>query len=168
MKLYRILAVALLLVAGAFAATKNYSGAVVDAPVVLTTTGPTSGTTTHGQPYTATTYSATLANDDIYMVSVNSYGFQVVEGDLDKAVNAFAAADGVNGKILNNVTTSVSGHAARSAVIESVQGKRTLRFFLLVTYRGNVAYMYLFGTWMDTDGTDKEAVKTFFTSASIE
>jgi hypothetical protein len=166
MKILRSLIVIMLLTTAVFAATKNYSGAIADAPVVLTTDGPSADTTNEGQPFTITMYTASLQNDDTYMVGVSKYGFNLTDADLDRATQGFT--NSLNGKVLSQNRITISGQAAESSVVESVRNNRTLRMFLVVTFRGNTAYMFVFGTWMDTQGTDNAAVKTFFTSASLE
>jgi hypothetical protein len=42
------------------------------------------------------------------------------------------------------------------------------RAHLVATTKGNKAYMFLFGTWLDSAGTDNAAVKTFFQSIAIQ
>lgn len=167
-KATRILAVLVLLVTAAFASTQTKQGTTFDAPIVLTTNGPEAATTTQGKPFTETIYGGTLQNDDAYMVAVCEYGFQLDSNDLGRMTDGFATAKGVDGTILSRRGTTVSGLPAEASVIDSKQGNRTLRFFLVTTVKGNKAYLYLFGTWMDTQGTDTDAVKTFFESIAIQ
>ena len=169
MKLNRILIVLLLLVTAAFASTQTNQGVTVDAPVALATKGPEAGTTKYGKPYTITIYSASLANDDTYMLSVNEYGFQLdPSADPARMTEGFASAKGVEGTIRSRKDVVVAGLPAESAVIDSVQDGRTLRFLVVSTVKGNKGYMFLFGTWMDTTGTDNEAVVKFFKSITIQ
>jgi hypothetical protein len=142
-----------------------HKGFTVDAPVTLTTDGPTQGTTNQGRPFTQTTYAGGLPNDDTYMVSVCDYGFALSDADLDRGTDGFAG--GINGTVTSRRRVTVSGYTAAASVIESVKNGRTMRFGLLIVIRGNSAYMFVFGTWLDTTGTNMADVETFFKSAAL-
>ena len=166
MKLFRTFAVFFALLIPAFAATQNLQNLTVDAPVTLTTKGPETRTVASGEHYTQTNYSGELGNGDIYMVSIGKYPFQLASTTNDDMTQAFIA--GVpNSKVLNSRATALSGLPAQATVLELVDNGRTMRIFLIVTYRGDTAYIIAFGTWMDTQGTDKDVVARFFSNISI-
>jgi hypothetical protein len=143
-----------------------HNGFTVDAPTTLKTDGPQDSTTNQGKPFTETIYTGTLANDDTYMVAVSQYGFQVAQTDLALGLEAFRVS--TNGTITKQDSSlTVSGQPALMAFVDSDVKGRTLRFALLITYKGNKAFIFAFGTWLDTTGTDLEAVKTFFKSAAL-
>jgi hypothetical protein len=142
-----------------------HQGFTVDAPMTLTTTGPETRTTHEGRPYTQTIYRGSLPNGDSYSVAVAEYSFQVTNEDLDRAIEGFRAA--FNGTVTKTFDLQVSGQPAKGAIIETQQNGRMLRFAFMVTYRGNKAFMFAFGTWLDTQGTNMEDVKTFFSSARL-
>lgn len=142
-----------------------HNGFTVDAPLTMTTDGPKAGTTNSGVAYTLTIYGAAQPNDDNYMVGVSEYPFQVEYADLDRGIEGFRAA--VDGTVTKTNTATVSGNPAKMAVVEAVRNGRTIRFALLITYRGNKAFIFAFGTWMDTQDTNMDEVKTFFTSARL-
>ena len=159
----------LILICAGFCAaqvTQNYSGVSATTPVAMTTDGPKPGTTDSGASYTSTDYVATLPNQDTYFVTVAQYPFQVADEDLGRFVSAFAK--GTNGTITQSNRRTLSGLPAEAATIESTTDGRTIRFFLLVAYRGNTCYALLFGTFLDAPGTDMNAVATFFSTASIQ
>jgi hypothetical protein len=143
----------------------NYGPFNVDAPVVLKASAPEQGTTDQGKTYNKTVWSATLPNDDTYMVAVASYPFQIDPADMQRAGEGFRSA--VDGRILNQTSVTVSGQPATAFIIEAQVNNRTMRFALLVTYRGNTAYMFVFGTYLDTQDTDMKAMETFFTSVTL-
>jgi hypothetical protein len=170
MKLFRTLAVFLALLIPAFAATQTLQNVTVDAPVTLTTDGPETSTTTSGNSagshYTRTNYMGEQSNGDIYMVNFGKYPFQLATTTNDDMTQAFI--EGVPGsKVLNSRATTFAGLDARSTVLELVQDGRTMRIFLIVTHRGDTAYIFAFGTFMDTQGTDNAVVARFFANASI-
>ena len=165
-KISRIVAIFALLVTAAFASVQSHQGTTFDAPVVLTTDGPEAGTTTQGTPYTETVYESSLQNDDTYLVAVSEYGFQIAPNSASTFTDGFAS--GINGEVKQRNAVTVSGVAAESSVIEAVKDGRTIRFYLVTVPTGNKVYAYAFGTWMDTQGTDLTAVRTFFTSISIQ
>ena len=142
-----------------------HNGFTVDAPLTMTTDGPKAGTTTAGVAYTQTIYGAAQPNDDNYMVGVSEYPFQVEYADLDRGIEGFRAA--LDGTVTKTDTTTVSGNPAKMAIVDAVRNGRTIRFAILITYRGNKAFIFAFGTWMDTQGTNMDEVKTFFTSARL-
>ena len=142
-----------------------HNGFTVDAPLTMTTDGPKAGTTTAGVAYTLTVYGAAQPNDDTYMVAVSEYPFQVDPADLDRGVEGFRAS--MNGTVTKTDTATVSGNPAKMAIVESTNNGRTIRFALLITYRGNKAFIFAFGTWLDTQDTNMDEVKTFFTSARL-
>jgi hypothetical protein len=143
-----------------------HTGFTVNAPVELKTDGPKQSTSNAGKTFTETLYAASLENDDTYMVGVSEYAFQVAYEDLDRGIEGFRSS--VNGTVTKTETLTVSGNQAKMAVVESVVKGRTMRFGLLITYHSNKAYMFCFGTWLDSAGTNMDDVKTFFSSARIQ
>jgi hypothetical protein len=137
----------------------------VDAPVELTTDGPTQGTTVNGQPYTSTMYSGSMPNSDFYGVDVSTYGFTVEYADLDKATEGFRNA--VNGTILHQEHLTVSGQPALASMVFSTKTGKEIRLAVLITFKGNSLYQFVFVTAMDAPNTDQEAVNTFFNSAKL-
>ena len=166
MKLFRSLAVLVLLVSAAFASTQTFKGATVDAPVALTTKGPESGTTAEGAAYTRTTYAGELANEDIYAVAIASYPFQLAATTPKDTADGFVRGIG-GGAVISQQAITVSNQPALSTVVDKDVNGRTLRFFIVTSYRGSTAYVFIFTTWLDTPGTDKDAVKQFFLSISF-
>ena len=145
---------------------REYSdGFTVDAPVTLSKGATTSGRTTNGVDYTQTIYSATLPNTDVYMVAVGNYPFALEVADNARGLEGFRAA--VNGTVISQKVVTVSGHPALAAVITSFDGSRQLNFGLLFTFKGNANYLFVFGSYVDVTTTDTDAMKQFFTSASI-
>jgi hypothetical protein len=143
----------------------QYDGFAVNTPIPLTTAGPTQGTTNAGQAFTATLYSATMPNSDIYAVGVGVYPFAVVDADLYKSINGYA--QGVNGTVLTQILTTVSGQPALRAVISAKDTNgREIRFALTITYKGNRTYMFVFGSYVDVVSNEQE-FKAFFNSISI-
>jgi hypothetical protein len=142
-----------------------HNGFIVDSPVTLKTDGPMAGTTHENKPFTETLYAASLANDDTYMVGVSEYTFQVTNDDLGRGIEGFR--NSIGGTVDSSNATTVSGYPATIALISATQGGRPMHFALLITYRGNKAYMFVFGTFIDTQSTDVDAVKRFFNSAAL-
>ena len=142
-----------------------HNGFTVDAPVTLKTDGPQAGTTNNGVAYTETLYSGTLANEDTYMVGVSVYPFAVTNEDLARATEGFRG--GVKGTVTKTETVTISGQPAEAAIITAEVNGRTIRFALITTFKGNKAYFFCFGTWLDTKDTNMDEVKTFFTSARL-
>jgi hypothetical protein len=143
-----------------------HTGFTVDAPMTLKTDGPQDSTTNQGKPFTETIYTGSLPNDDTYMVAVSQYGFAVEQTDLALGLEGFRSA--TNGTVTKQDSSlTVSGQPALMAFVDSDVKGRTLRFALLITYKGNKAFIFAMGTWLDTTGTDLEAVKTFFKSAAL-
>ena len=145
---------------------QEYSdGFTVNAPVTLSRGATTPGRTTNGVDYTQTIYSATLPNTDVYMVAVGNYPFALTVEDNARGLEGFRAA--VNGTVISQKVVTVSGHPALAAVITSFDGSRQLNFGLLFTFKGNTNYFFVFGSYVDVTTTDMDAMKQFFTSASI-
>lgn len=143
-----------------------HMGFIVNAPIILTTDGPTQGTTHAGVTYTATLYSGAVANGDGYFVSVNEYPFAVANDDLQRATEGFRAS--LNARILNQTSPTVtSGQPSLLTTMEAQQNGRTLRIAFLVTYKGNKAFMFAFFSYLDTPNTDVDAVATFFGSVQL-
>lgn len=140
-------------------------GFSVNAPVPLTTDGPVDSTTTAGKPYTSTQYRGSLPNGDFYVAAAAIYPFAVVNDDLQRMTDGFVA--GVNGTVIKSDSTTVSGQPAMITIVDAKKGGRTLRFAILVTFKGNKAYTFVFATWLDTDGTNLDDVTTFFSSTQI-
>jgi hypothetical protein len=144
----------------------QYDGFSVNAPITLTTTGPTQSINTAGQAFTSTLYSAAMPNTDFYMATVSVYPFTVVDEDLDKGTNAFVQS--LHGKVLKQDRITVSGQPAiMSAISSKDETGREVRFALTITYKGNRAYMFAFGSYMDVTTTDEASFKAFFNSISI-
>jgi hypothetical protein len=142
-----------------------HKGFTVNAPVDLTAGAPLQGTTDQGKPWTGTQYAATLPNGDAYMVQVAEYGFALSTDDLDRGTNGFAGA--VKGTVTSRDRVTVSGFPAETSVIEATVDGTAYRFGLLLTIRGNTAYLFVFGTDLAAPGTNMDDVKTFFTSARL-
>lgn len=166
MKIARLIAVLVLLVSAAFAGVQTQQGTTFNAPVTLITDGPEKAKTNDGHDFTQTIYGASLQNDDTYLVAISEYPFQTDNSQLDAVINGFT--NGVGGEVKQSQDVTIAGLAGRSAVVETVKNGHTMRFYLAVVFKGNKAYVYAFGTWMDTQGTDISAVKTFFQSISIQ
>jgi hypothetical protein len=143
-----------------------HMGFTVDVPITLTTDGPKAGVTNQGKPYTQSIYMGVLANDDTYMVGVSDYTFALSNEDLARGLEGFRAGL-TKGTVTKQESLTVSGQPALMAFVDSEVNGRTLRFALLITYKGNKAVFFTFGTWLDSQGTDLEAVKTFFKSAAL-
>jgi hypothetical protein len=170
MKLFRTLAVFFALLIPAFATTQTLQNVTVDAPVTLTTTGSETGTTTAGNSagshYTRTNYTGEQSNGDVYMVNLGKYPYQLAATTNEDMTQAFIA--GVpNSKVLNSRATTLSGLDAQATVLELTDNGRVMRIFVIVTHRGDTAYILAFGTYMDTQGTDNAVVARFFANASI-
>lgn len=147
---------------------REYSdGFTVDAPVTLTKGATTPGRTTNGVDYTQTTYAGNMANTDVYMVAVGNYPFALTVADNDRGLEGFRAA--VHGTIVSQTAVTVSGQPALAAVISAKDpdSGREIRFGFLATFRGNSNYLFVFGSYVDVTNTDVDAMKQFFTSASI-
>lgn len=142
-----------------------HTGFTVNAPVTLKTAGPTQSTTNAGKTFTEIIYSAEMPNTDAYLVGVFQYPFQVADSDLALALEGFRKSMG--GTVINQSPTTVSNQPALIADVESTTDGRTLRFAVEITYRGNKAFMFAFGTYMDVAGTNSDEVKTFFRSARL-
>ena len=142
-----------------------HKGFTVNAPVDLTAGAPLQGTTDQGKPWTGTQYAATLPNGDAYMVEVAEYGFALSTDDLDRGTNGFAGA--VKGLVVSRDRVTVSGYPAEASDIEATIDGKAYHFGLLLTIRGNTAYMFVFGTDLAAPGTNMDDVKTFFTSARL-
>ena len=144
---------------------QQYDGFSVNAPIALTTTGPEQSTTNEGKPFTQTVYTGTMPNSDLYMAAVGVYPFVVVDEDLTKATNGFAGA--MHGTVVKQEPLTVSGQSALMSVISAKDANgRELRFALLVTHKGNRAYMFVFGSYVDVTSNEQE-FKEFFSSISI-
>jgi hypothetical protein len=141
-----------------------HKGFSVNAPVELTTDGPKSLTTDAGKPFTITTFSASLPNDDTYMVAVSEYNFATVPEDLTRVTNGFVG----NGTVVKQTSATISGQPALATIVDKQVGGRTMRVALVVIVKGNKGYMFAFGTWVDSQGTNMDDVKTFFTSIRIQ
>jgi len=150
----------------AFAQT-NYGKFTATTPVVLKAEAPVSHTTIEGQPYTATLYSVTLPNTDVYMAMTSVYPFAVSQQNIEQDAAAFTK--GLNGTVIKQANISVA--SGEPAVVTSISAKdangRELRFLLVVTYKGNAAYQFVFGSYLDTTTTDMTAVHTFITTLRI-
>ena len=145
---------------------REYSdGFTVDAPVTLSRGATTPGRTTNGADYTQTVYTGVMPNTDVYMVAVGNYPFALTVEDNARGLEGFRAA--VNGTVISQKVVTVSGHPALAAVITSFDGSRQLNFGLLFTFKGNTNYFFVFGSYVDVTTTDMDAMKQFFTSASI-
>ena len=145
---------------------REYSdGFMVDAPVTLSRGATTPGRTTNGADYTQTVYTGVMPNTDVYMVAVGNYPFALTVEDNARGLEGFRAA--VNGTVISQKVVTVSGHPALAAVITSFDGSRQLNFGLLFTFKGNTNYFFVFGSYVDVTTTDMDAMKQFFTSASI-
>lgn len=148
----------------AFAQT-NYGKFTVTTPMALTTSGPAQGTTHDGVSYTSATYSADLANSDAYLVMVSTYPFTVQNDNLAQCLNAFVSSS--HGTVLSQKDfTLASGEPAIAAEID-VPGARDLLFAYVVSYKGNSAYQFAFGSYQDVTTTDMKAVKTFLNTLRI-
>lgn len=143
----------------------NYGSFTVDAPVTLTTSGPTHETTTSGKPYVKTVYGGSLPNGDYYAVGIGDYPFAVVRADLDKVTDGFV--QGVNGTVVSSQEVTVSGQPAIATIVNAEKNGRKIQFAILVTFKDNLSYVFAFGTWSDAEGTNLEDVKTFFRSARL-
>jgi hypothetical protein len=99
------------------------------------------------------------------MVQVAEYGFALSTDDLDRGTNGFAGA--VKGTVTSRDRVTVSGFPAETSVIEATVDGKAYRFGLLLTIRGNTAYLFAFGTDLAAPGTNMDDVKTFFTSARL-
>jgi hypothetical protein len=143
----------------------QYDGFAVNAPVPLVTTGPQQGTTHAGHPFTYNQYEGDMPNTDSYLAGAYTYDFAVTNADLDKYVDGFAG--GVNGTVISRDTTfTISGHPAEMAVITGTIEGRAIRYAVAVTYKGNRAFSFIFGSFVDVVSNGEE-FKTFFNSASI-
>jgi hypothetical protein len=146
-----------------------HNGFSVDVPLTMTPGDLVNRTTNQGHPFTQIIYTATMPNTDYYMVGVSTYGFSVEYADLDRMIEGFRG--GIKGTVLGTPTeNTVSGQPSKIAAFSSKDEStgREIRFVLLVTFKGNKAYMFAFGTYMDVKSTNQEEVKTFFTSARIQ
>lgn len=143
----------------------NYGPFNVNAPISLQKGETTNETTKYGKQFTDTVWTGSLPNDDTYMVSVAQYPFALVTEDLTRETDGFAAA--IDGKILKQGNVTISGQPALASIIEAQKDGRAMRFALIVVNKGNTSYLFAFGTWLDTQSTDMDAVKAFFTSAVL-
>jgi hypothetical protein len=143
----------------------QYDGFSVNAPVSLVTTGPMQGTTHAGKPFTYTQYEGDMPNTDSYLVGVYDYSFAVTNEDLDKYVDGFA--NGTSGTVISRDRSfTISGLPAELAIVSGTSGGRAIRFAIAVTYRGNRAVAFVFGSFTDVT-SNEEDFKNFFASASI-
>jgi hypothetical protein len=169
MKMFSKLTTALmffvLAIAPAFAQT-NYGKFTATTPVPMTAAAPTQGTTTAGATFTTTIYSATLPNTDVYMVAVAEYPFTVQHADLDRDVNGFVAS--LKGTLLSqrDVATASGEPATIAAISAKDETGRELRVALVVSYKGNKAYQFVFISYLDVK-SDSEAFKAFFSNLRI-
>ncbi len=101
------------------------------------------------------------------MVMAAEYPFAVQQADLNRDVNAFAA--GIKGGTLLSQRdfTIASGEPATIAAISAKDDTgRELRIALVVSYKGNSAYQFVFGSYTDVK-SDSEAFKAFFSNLRI-
>jgi hypothetical protein len=150
----------------AFAQT-NYGAFTATAPVVLKASAPEQSTTTAGVKFSSTLYSATLPNSDSYMAMVAVYPFPVADEDLGKARDGFVKA--LNGTIIKETRSHLpSGQPSLLVAVDAKdKNGRAIRFVDLISYQGNTAFQFCFGSYLDVTDTDMNAVKLFFTTASI-
>ena len=149
---------------------REYSdGFTVDVPVALTKGATTPGRTTDGADYTSTMYSAIMPNTDVYIVGVGNYPFALDATSLAGGVEGFRAS--VNGTVVSKDAVTVSGQPAVAAIISAKDGTtrdgRDIRFGILITFKGNTVYVFAFGSYLDVTTTDMDAMKRFFTTASL-
>jgi hypothetical protein len=143
----------------------QYDGFAVNAPVPLVTTEPQQRTTHAGHTFTYKQYEGDMPNTDSYLVGVYVYDFALTSKDLDRYVDGFAG--GVNGTVISRDTDfNISGLPAEMAVITGTSEGRAIRYAVAVTYKGNRAFAFVFGSFVDVVSNGEE-FKTFFNSASI-
>jgi hypothetical protein len=161
-----ILVTAALAVMSIAASAQNFNqqGVTLTAPVALTTSGPAAGTTDSGLPYTSTIYSGTLPNTDMFVVGIAEYNAAVNYSDLSKFGDAFVAS--AKGKILKSSSLTVGGLPALGLTVEVLTGDRTLRIAWVGVVKGNRAYQFVFGSYMDVQ-SNMDQVNTFFNSITI-
>lgn len=149
----------------ASAQTFNHQGVTLTAPVALTTDGPTKGTTKSGLAYTETIYSGVLPNSDMFMVGIGEYDTTVDTTSLSSFGDAFVAGMS-GGKILKSFPLTVSGLPALGLTVDVPDGNRTIRMGWVGVIKGNRAYQFVFGSYMDVQ-SDMVQVGTFFDSIRI-
>lgn len=161
-----ILVTAALAVMSIAASAQNFNqqGVTLTAPVALTTSGPAAGITDSGLPYTSTIYSGTLPNTDMFVVGIAEYNAAVNYSDLSKFGDAFVAS--AKGKILKSSSLTVGGLPALGLTVEVLTGDRTLRIAWVGVVKGNRAYQFVFGSYMDVQ-SNMDQVNTFFNSITI-
>jgi hypothetical protein len=159
-----LFAAALVVLSITASATTNQFFSVI-APVELTASAPTAGTTTRGLAYTGYVYSGTLPNTDNYTVGVGVYPIQLAATDLQPAAEAFVSS--ISGKVLKTGTVTVDGQPAVMQTVELTSEGRTIRVAWLGTYKGSRLYQFVFATYVDVQSTDMVAVGTFFTSITL-
>jgi hypothetical protein len=143
----------------------QYDGFSVNAPVPLIKDGPHQGSTHGGKSFTYTQYEGDMPNTDSYLVGVYDYSFAVTNEDLDKYVDGFA--NGTSGTVISRDRSfTISGLPAELAIVSGTSGGRAIRFAIAVTYRGNRAVAFVFGSFTDVT-SNEEDFKNFFASASI-
>jgi hypothetical protein len=150
----------------AFAQT-NYGKFTATTPVVLKAGTPTTRTTESGVQFTATLYSAELPNSDVYMAMDSTYPFAISQQNVEQDAAAFTKA--LNGTVIKQANISVA--SGEPAIVTSISAKdtsgREMRFLLVVTYKGNAAYQFAFGSYLDTTTTDMAAVRVFLSTLRI-
>ena len=149
----------------ASAQTFNHQGVTLAAPVALTTDGPTKGTTSSGLPYTETIYTGTLPNSDMFFVGICEYDTAGLSTTLSAFGDAFVAGT-THGKILKSFPITVSGLPALGLTIEVPEGNRTIRMGWVGVIKGNRAYQFVFGSYLDVQ-SNMVQVGTFFDSITI-
>ena len=161
-KFLSALFIAATLCIGAFAQNTNQFFSVT-APVELTASAPVAGYTDNKQPYTVYNYTATLSNEDTYMVEVAQYNFATTEADLQRVADGFVGSL-LGAKVLKSGSVTAGDQPALMQTIEVPSNNRVVRLAWLGTYKGNRFYQFVFGTYADAPGTDMTAVGTFFGS----
>ena len=137
-------------------------GFSIQAPVVLTTDGTEQHTTTSGKQFTQTVFTGGFDNGDTYFVCVSQYPFVVVQDDLQRAAEGFAAA--IGGTVNDVRPTTVSGQPALRATISLPD--KTTQFAYVAAYKGKRVFQFAVGTLSGTP-LDSPKVNTFFESATI-
>jgi hypothetical protein len=143
----------------------NYGPFSIDSPASLSRSAVENGTTDAGKSYTRTRWSGAMDNQDTYMVYVADYPFDLASEDLARIVSGFVT--GAGGRVIKQTAVTVSGQPAQAVIVETELAGKTLRIALLVTTKGNRAYIFMFGSLLETKDTDMGAVTTFFSSARL-
>lgn len=149
---------------------KSYTYFAVDTPAPLKTLqNGDVAKTTNGTNYNKYMWGYTADNGDAYMVGMGEYPFSPAYNDLDNMISGFVTA--TNGTLVDGKVTplTVSGQPAKGAIISAkLDNGKEIRFIMVVTFKGNCGYMFVFGSYIDSTTTDIDAVKTFFTSIQLK